>query len=90
MSPINRFADIFQKGAVLGLSTVFLWQVYQIGAMTYEHKFGENAANQHKIMLSKIAKAVEEDDKYKNDISKIPDRYDADDDSYKKRQPKLN
>ena len=90
MSPLNRFADIFQKASVLGLSSVFLWQVYQIGVKTYDHKFGEDAVNQHKIMLSKIAKAVEEEEKYKNDISKIPDRYDEDDDSYKKRQPRLN
>jgi hypothetical protein len=90
MSILNRFADMFQKGAVLGLSSVFLWQVYQIGAMSYEHKWGANAADQHKLMLQKIAKAVEEDDKYKHDISKIPDRYDADDDSYRKKQPKLN
>lgn len=90
MNLVNRIANVVQKGAVLGLSSVFLWQVYQIGAMTYEHKWGTDAEAQHKRILSKIAKAVEEDDKYKQDISKIPDRYDPEDDSYKQKQPRLN
>jgi hypothetical protein len=88
MSAFTRIADFVQKGAVLGLFSVFAFQVYQIG---FQFSGGtlEPGKNQHEEILKKIAKKVEEESQ-PHSIDKIPDRYDAEDDSYLKKVPKLN
>ncbi len=87
MGVLNKAADVVQKGAVLGLLSLFGYQVYQIGTKV-EEKRVETKFN-HKVYLEKINKAVEEEEKLKHSIDKIPDRYDPDDNSYLKRVPNL-
>lgn len=92
MSAANKAANFVQKGAVTGLFTVFAWQVYQIGAQTIDHsrnKGLETKKNQHVEIMETIAKKVEEESQ-PHKVDSIPDRYEADDDSYLKRAPKLN
>lgn len=90
MGIASKAADLFQKGAVMGLMSLLGYQVYQIGYNVNEHSHGrDHPKNDHKIILEKIDIAVEIDSKDKNSIDKIPDRYDPDDNSYLKKVPKL-
>jgi len=86
---MNRVADVVQKGSVLGLMSLFGYQVYQIGRNVISDS-QVSTKYDHKAMMQKINEKVEEEDRNKNSITTIPDRYDADDDSYLKRVPKLN
>jgi hypothetical protein len=88
MSAFTRVADFVQKGAVLGLFSVFGFQVYQIGLQVSGWTL-EPGKNQHEEILKKIAKKVDEESQ-PHQIDKIPDRYAPDDDSYLKKVPKLN
>lgn len=87
MTVLHKAADLVQKGTVLGLMTLFGYQVYQIGAKVTEQK--TTVKNDHLEIMAKINEKVEEESRYKNSIDKIPDRYDPDDDSYLKNVPKL-
>ena len=87
MGVLNKAADLAQKGTVLGLMSLFGFQVYQIGVNVMEKR---EVKNDHVEMMSKINEKVEEESRYKNSIDKIPDRYDPDDDSYLKNVPKLS
>lgn len=88
MSNFTRAADFVQKGAVLGLFSVFGFQVYQIGVQVSGWTLAPGV-NQHQEILKKIAKKVDEESQ-PHSIDKIPDRYAPDDDSYLKKVPKLN
>lgn len=91
MSAFNRVANFVQKGAVTGLFSVFAWQVYQIGYKCTDYSKNKRLAakNQHTEIMEVIAKKVEEESQ-PHTVGTIPDRYEADDDSYLKRVPKLN
>lgn len=93
-SIFQRAADVAQKGAVLGLMSLFGFQVYQIGANLYETKWStvgmKKPSNEHAEFMAKISEKVEEESRFKDSIDKIPDRYDRDDDSYLKNVPKLS
>jgi hypothetical protein len=87
MSALNKAANIVQKGSVLGLLSLFGYQVYQIGAKVSEKKIQTKYDNTD--MMKKINEKVEEEAKDRHSIDKIPDRYDPDDNSYLKRVPNL-
>ena len=92
MSAFTRVADVVQKGAVLGLFSVFAFQIYQINDKTREYSRDQAASknnNQHVQIMSEINKKVQEESQ-PHTIDKIPDRYDRDDDSYLKKAPKLS
>jgi actin-related protein len=90
MSAFTRVADLAQKGAVLGLLSVFAYQVYQISEKTTEYSRDQRARkNQHAQIMEEISKKVEEESQPYT-IDKIPDRYDKEDDSYLKKTPKLS
>jgi hypothetical protein len=91
MSALSRVADIAQKGAVLGLFSVFAFQVFQINEKTLEYSRDQAAIknDQHARIMSEINKKVEEESQPYT-IDKIPDRYDKEDDSYLKKTPKLS
>ena len=88
MGVFNQAANLAQRGVVLGLVSFFGYQVYQIGRNVSENKV-ESKYMETKT-FDKIQEKIREEEKFKNDIDKIPDRYDADDDSYLKKVPKLN
>jgi len=88
MRALQKAADVVQKGAVVGLMSLFGYQVYQIGRNLSENKV-EHKYQNTKIM-DKINEKVAEEDRKKGGIDTIPDRYDPEDDSYKKNLPKLN
>ena len=55
MSAFTRVADVVQKGAVLGLFSVFGWQVYQIGQQCTEYAQDKRLErNQHAEIMKKI------------------------------------
>lgn len=87
MGVLNKAADVAQKASVLGLMSLFGFQVYQIAVKATEYE--KETKNEHAEIMAKINEKVEEDSRYKNSIDKIPDRYDPDDDSYLKKVPKL-
>lgn len=91
MSAFNKAANFVQKGSVMGLFSVFAWQVYQIGYKCTDHTLNKrgNQKNQHTEIMEVIAKKVEEESQ-PHTVGTIPDRYEAEDDSYLKRVPKLN
>lgn len=91
MAIFNRVANFVQKGAVTGLFSVFAWQIYQIGFQCTDYSKGKRleSKNQHTEIMEVIAKKVEEESQ-PHTVGYIPDRYEADDDSYLKRVPKLN
>jgi hypothetical protein len=91
MAFFNRVANFVQKGAVTGLFSVFAWQIYQIGFQCTDYSKGKRleSKNQHTEIMEVIAKKVEEESQ-PHTVGSIPDRYEADDDSYLKRVPKLN
>mmetsp|Transcript_22674 Transcript_22674/g.25510 ORF Transcript_22674/g.25510 Transcript_22674/m.25510 type:complete len:99 (+) Transcript_22674:38-334(+) len=90
MSAFNRVANVVQKGAVTGLFSVFAWQLWQIGAQCTE--YGKikriEKKNEHELIMEVIAKKVEEESQ-PYAVDTIPDRYDAEDDSYLKKVPNL-
>lgn len=93
MSVFNKFANVIQKGAVTGLFSVFAWQVWQIGAQCTEHEKlkrieKRKLRNDHTVIMEIIANKVEEESQPHN-VGTIPDRYDADDDSYLDKLPNL-
>ena len=90
MGVLNRAADLAQKGTVLGLMSLFGYQVFQIGSNVMSPSDSGPKKNEHLEIMSKINETVEEEAKYKNSINTIPDRYDPDDDSYLKKLPNLN
>jgi len=91
MATFNKLANFVQKGAVTGLFSVFAWQIYQIGFQTVDYSRSKQleSKNQHTEIMEVIAKKVEEESQ-PHTVGTIPDRYEADDDSYLKRVPKLN
>lgn len=94
MSAFNKVANVLQKGAVTGLFSVFAWQMYQIGVQCTDYSKNSESrrlesTNQHAEIMEKIAKKVEEES-LPHTTDTIPDRYEAEDDSYLKRVPKLN
>lgn len=90
MSAFARVADLAQKGAVLGLLSVFAYQVYQISEKTTEYSRDQRSLkNQHVEIMSAIKQKVEEESQPYT-IDKIPDRYDKEDNSYLKKTPKLS
>mmetsp|Transcript_10501 Transcript_10501/g.22117 ORF Transcript_10501/g.22117 Transcript_10501/m.22117 type:complete len:94 (-) Transcript_10501:1488-1769(-) len=91
MTAFNKVANVVQKGAVTGLFSVFAFQIYQIGfqCTDYSKRKGIPSKHQHTEIMEVIAKKVEEESK-PHAVGEIPDRYEADDDSYLKRVPKLN
>ena len=84
---LARGADILQKGAVLGLMSLFGYQIYQIGQKVSEKKV--DTRYHHTDMFKKLNAKVEEEAKLQDGIDKIPDRYDRDDNSYLQRVPNL-
>jgi len=89
MTIVHKVADLAQKGAVLGLMSLFGFQVYQIGEKLVESKWSTVKNDEHAEFISKINEKVDEESRLKNSIDKIPDRYDPDDDSYLKNVPKV-
>jgi predicted negative regulator of RcsB-dependent stress response len=88
MGILNRAADLGQKGAVLGLMSLFGYQVYQIAYNVSEKTV--DSKYQHTAMFKKISEKVDEESKLNIGIDNIPDRYDADDNSYLKKVPDLH
>jgi hypothetical protein len=88
MSIFNRAADIAHKATVLGLVSLFGFQLYQIGR-NISH--GVDKGNQHpqKEYIETLREKAEEDYKkhYKIDHR---DWYSKDDDSYLQNAPKAN
>jgi hypothetical protein len=91
MGVLNKAADVVQKASVVGLLSLFGYQVYQIGNKVTDHSKTRKTEpkNDHLEIMKKIGETIEDESKFKNSIDKIPDRYDADDDSYLKKVPKL-
>mmetsp|Transcript_12562 Transcript_12562/g.29734 ORF Transcript_12562/g.29734 Transcript_12562/m.29734 type:complete len:94 (-) Transcript_12562:1467-1748(-) len=91
MTIFNRLANLGQKGAVAGLFSVFAWQIYQIGFQCTDHSKNKRLEprNQHTEIMEVLAQKVEEESQ-PHAVGSIPDRYEADDDSYLQRVPKLN
>jgi hypothetical protein len=87
MGVVNKALDLTQKGAVLGMLSVFGYQVYQIGFQVYDRHI-ENKY-MHTQMFEKLSAKVEEESKLKDNIDQIPDRYDREDNSYLKRVPNM-
>mmetsp|Transcript_120642 Transcript_120642/g.348603 ORF Transcript_120642/g.348603 Transcript_120642/m.348603 type:complete len:92 (+) Transcript_120642:96-371(+) len=88
MGSFNKIADLAQKASVLGLVSLLGFQVYQIGVNVADKR--NETRNEHAEFMEKINEKVEEESRYKNSIDKIPDRYDPDDDSYRKNLPKFS
>ena len=88
MGVLNRAADVAQRGAVLGLMSLFGYQVYQIGRNVTEKS--RETKNVHLDAMQKINKKVEDEEKDRYRIDKVPDRYDPEDSSYLKNVPRLN
>jgi hypothetical protein len=90
MSAFNKAANVVQKGMVTGLFSVFAWQLWQIGAQCTEYSQIRKIEkqNEHQFIMKEIAKKVNEESQPHN-IGTIPDRYDAEDDSYLKKLPNL-
>mmetsp|Transcript_20415 Transcript_20415/g.35884 ORF Transcript_20415/g.35884 Transcript_20415/m.35884 type:complete len:97 (-) Transcript_20415:1063-1353(-) len=90
MSAFTKVADVVQKGAVLGLFSVFSWQVWQIGQQCTDYSQQRRIErNQHAEIMKQINQKVQEESQ-PHSVDKIPDRYEKEDDSYLKKAPKLN
>ena len=88
MSAAKIAADVFHKGAVLGLMSLFGYQAYQIGYNVSEKKRVDTQYH-HTDSFKKMEAKVEEEARLKDGIDKIPDVYDREDNSYLKRVPNL-
>ena len=88
MATAKRIADMAQQGAVLGLLSMFGYQVYQIGHNLYEFKI--NSEYTKTDTFGKISQKVDEEEKLKEGISQQPDIYASDDNSYLKQVPNLH
>mmetsp|Transcript_3817 Transcript_3817/g.4405 ORF Transcript_3817/g.4405 Transcript_3817/m.4405 type:complete len:101 (+) Transcript_3817:195-497(+) len=82
---IHRSLDVLQKGAVLGLFSVFGFQVYQIGRNLYHGIDYDN--HPQKAYVEQLRDKAEEE---YNNYHKIDQRdwYDKDDNSYLDNAPK--
>ena len=87
MATVKRIADLAQKGAVVGLLSMFGYQVYQIGHNLYEFKFDSQYAKTD--TFGKISAKVDEEEKLKEGVSQQPDVYASEDNSYLKKVPNL-
>lgn len=87
MTIFAKVAEVGHKGAVLGLMSLLGYQIYQIG-----EKVTEKAQSKyhHTEMFEKINDKVKEEGRKEKDFTNIPDRYEADDNSYLKKVPNLN
>lgn len=83
MSFFARAADVAQRGVVLGLLSVFGFQLYQLGANVYSGRV--DSPYMHSTYFDDVKKKVEEEYTKDNLIDKR-DWYQAEDDSYLKNQ----
>lgn len=83
---LNKAADVVHKTAVLGLVSLFGFQLYQIGRNAY-HGIDHSQPHPQKEYVNTLREKVHEDYKKHDDISHR-DWYDKDDDSYLKNAPK--
>lgn len=83
MSFFARAADAAQKGVVLGLLSVFGFQLYQIGANVYSGRV--DSPYMHSTYFDDVKEKVKEEYTKDNIIDKR-DWYQAEDDSYLKNQ----
>lgn len=86
MGIFSQAANVVQKGTVLGLMSLFGYQIYQIGYNVMQDRASDDS---HARIMAKISKQVEEESKFQKSIDKIPDRYDREDNSYLERVPNL-
>ena len=87
MTVFKKVADVFQKGSVLGLMSLLGYQVYQIGYNVLESRI--DSKYHHTDMFKKINDKVKEEGKDRQNFNSIPDRYEAEDNSYLKNVPDL-
>merc|ERR1712032_1511351 len=89
----NKVANVAHKVVVTGLMSVFAWQAYQIGTKCTDYvrakkKNQEHWKNDHAVVMEVLAKKVDEESG-RHEVGTIPDRYDADDNSYLDKVPNL-
>ena len=87
MTVFKKIADVAQKGSVLGLMSLLGYQVYQIGRNVKESTI--DTKYHHTDMFKKINDKVKEEGQDRGNYNSIPDRYEADDNSYLKNVPDL-
>lgn len=83
LSIFSRVADVAHKGVVLGLLSLFGFQVYQIGSNVLEGKLDN--PYMHSTYLKDVEEKVKEEYR-KDNIVDHRDWYEADDSSYLKDQ----
>lgn len=88
MGGMQRALDLAQKGAVVGLLSLFGYQVYQIQQNVAE--WNVDNKYMHTNTFEKIKEKVDEESQMKDRIDIVPDRYDPEDSSYLKKVPKLD
>jgi predicted negative regulator of RcsB-dependent stress response len=86
-SVFARIADKAHIGSVLGLWSFLGYQVYQTGRNVLEARVDNKY--QYTKIFKKIDEKVKEEEQDKQNFNSIPDRYDADDNSYLKKVPNL-
>eukprot|EP00980_Cylindrotheca_fusiformis_P009698 scaffold2142_cov190-Cylindrotheca_fusiformis.AAC.7 len=86
-SVFARVADVAHKGGVLGIMSLLGYQVYQTGRNVIDFKVDNKY--QHTKIFKKINEKVKEEEQGKQSFDSIPDRYEADDNSYLKKVPNL-
>lgn len=82
-----RVADVAHKGSVLGLMSLLGYQLYQTGRNVSEARVDNKY--QYTKIFKKIDEKVKEEEHDKHNFNSIPDRYEADDNSYLKKVPNL-
>ena len=86
----NKVIDVAHKASVLGLFSLFSFQLYQIGRNAYQgidHTKRNQQQTPEKEYLDTLREKVDEDYKKHYDIDHR-DWYEKDDDSYLKNIPK--
>jgi predicted negative regulator of RcsB-dependent stress response len=86
-SVFARIADKAHIAGVLGLWSFLGYQVYQTGRNVLEARVDNKY--QYTKIFKKIDEKVKEEEQDKQNFNSIPDRYDADDNSYLKKVPNL-
>jgi len=83
MSAIKKVFDVMHKGAVIGLVSVFAFQVYQIGSKAMSGVV--DSPMMHSTYHKEVEEKVKEEYR-KSNIVDHRDWYDQEDDSYLKKQ----
>jgi hypothetical protein len=83
----SRIADVAHKGFVVGLVSVFGFQMYQIGSKVYAREV--DSPYMHSTYFQDVEKKVAEEYR-KDNVVDHRDWYQAEDDSYLKDQVRPN